>query len=134
MASSVTFVTLVPVRNMSRAIQFYSKKLDGKVVMRGTGAMKNYWAAMRLAGHDIWLVTPDKPEKRSLSYTTLVVKNAKRYVQGLQKRGVKFEKAERMGPDTVVDGPIASNDYGASAFFKDPEGNLWMVFQNPAGM
>jgi uncharacterized glyoxalase superfamily protein PhnB len=134
MATSPTFVTLVPIRNMSRAVRFYSKQLGGKVVMRGTGEMKNSWAAMRLAGHDIWLISPDKREKRSLAYMTLLVKNAKQYTQKLKRLGVKFERATRMGPDSEVDGSVTVTPYGSTAFFKDPEGNLWMVFQAPVGM
>jgi uncharacterized glyoxalase superfamily protein PhnB len=134
MGAQPSFVTLVPIKNMSRAVRFYVNKLGGKVTMRGTGAMKNFWSSMRIAGHDVWLIAPEKREKRSLAYTTLVVGNAKRYVQSLQKRGVKFERAQRMGPDSKTDGPLLIARYGTSAFFKDPEGNLWMVWQNPPGM
>jgi uncharacterized glyoxalase superfamily protein PhnB len=131
MANSVNFVTLVPIRNMSRAIRFYTKQLGGQVTMRGTGEMKNDWASMRIAGHDVWLVNPEKREKRSLAYMTLLVKDAKRYVRALQKRKVKFERAQRMGPGSTVEGPLTVSPYGSSAFFKDPEGNLWMVFEGP---
>ena len=134
MAKSAEFVTLIPIRNMSRAVRFYSKQLGGKVTMRGTGDMKNAWASMRIAGHHVWLVAPDKREKRTLAYATLLVSNAKRYVKSLQQRGVKFQRGESMGPDSKVDGPVVSTPYGTSAFFKDPEGNLWMVFEAPGGM
>ncbi|HXW67322.1 MAG TPA: VOC family protein [Thermoplasmata archaeon] len=134
MAKSVEFVTLIPIRNMSRAIRFYTKQLGGRVTMRGTGEMRNSWTAMSIADHNVWLVSPDKREKRSLSYMTLIVKNAKRYVKSLQRRGVSFQRGESMGPGSKVEGPVVSTPYGTSAFFKDPEGNLWMVFQVPAGM
>ncbi|HXW35966.1 MAG TPA: VOC family protein [Acidimicrobiales bacterium] len=134
MANSVQFVTLIPIRNMTRAIRFYSKQLGGKLTMRGTGAMKNSWASMKVAGHHVWLISPDRREKRNLAYMTLIVPNAKRYVKSLQSRGVKFQRGEPMGPGTTVDGPVVSSPYGTSAFFKDPEGNLWMVFEIPAGM
>jgi len=134
MAKSVEFVTLIPIRNMSRAVRFYSKQLGGKVTMRGTGAMRNSWASMSIAGHNVWLVAPDKREKRSLAYTTLVVKNAKRYVGALQRRGVRFQRGESVGPGSKVDGPVVSNPYGTTAFFKDPEGNLWMIFEIPSRM
>jgi catechol 2,3-dioxygenase-like lactoylglutathione lyase family enzyme len=134
MAKSAEFVTLVPIRNMTRAIRFYTKQLGGRLVMRGTGTMKNYWASMNVAGHQIWLVAPQKREKRSLAYMTLVVKDAKRFVRALQRRGVKFNRAEPMSPDSKVDGPLVVEKYGTSAFFKDPEGNLWMVWQNSSWM
>jgi uncharacterized glyoxalase superfamily protein PhnB len=131
MADSASFVTLVPIRNMTRAIKFYTDRLGGKLTMRGTGDMKDGWASMRLAGHDVWLISPEKREKRTLAYTTLVVKNAKSYVKALQKKGVKFQRATPMGPGSTVDGPLVVNPYGTSAFFKDSEDNLWMVWQNP---
>ena len=134
MAASVDFVTLIPIRNMSRAVRFYSKQLGGKVTMRGTGEMRNSWCSMKIAQHHVWLVAPDKREKRNLAYMTLIVKDAKRYVKSLQRRGVRFQKGESMGPGSTVEGPVVSAPYGTSAFFKDPEGNLWMVFEIPRGM
>jgi hypothetical protein len=35
-----------------------------------------------------------------------------------------------MSKETKVEGPIAYESFGASAFFKDSEGNLLMVWQN----
>ena len=35
-----------------------------------------------------------------------------------------------MGPKSRVEGPIAFETFGAAAFFKDPEGNLLMIWQN----
>jgi hypothetical protein len=134
MAATVSFVTLVPIRNMTRAIRYYTKQLSGKLVMRGTGDMKDGWAAMKIAGHDVWLISPDKREKRSLAYMTLLVKDARRYVKALQKRGVKFERPEKMGPGSTIDGAVSVSPYGSNAFFKDSEGNLWMVFEPPVGM
>jgi predicted enzyme related to lactoylglutathione lyase len=123
-------VTLVPIRKMDRAIKFFSSKLGGKVKDRARGPMKNFWASMKIGGVEVWLIAPSKREKRSLAYTTLLVRDIKRYVGGLQRKGVKFEKAERMGPETKIDGVVATDQFGAAAFFKDSEANLWMVWQN----
>lgn len=130
MAAGMRVATLMPVRKMSRAISFYTKTLGGKLNARGEGEMKDFWASVRLAGSEIWLVAPGKPEKRKLAYTTLIVPNIKRTVAALTKKRVKFDKAERMGPETRVEGPIAFEPFGASAFFKDSEGNLLMVWQD----
>lgn len=130
MATGPRMVTLVPIRKMDRAIKFFSAKLSGKVKERARGPMRNFWASMKIGGAEVWLVAPSKREKRSLAYMTLLVRDIKRYVGGLQRKGVKFEKAERMGPDTKIDGAIATDQFGAAAFFKDTEGNLWMVWQN----
>ncbi len=125
-----TLATLMPIRNMDRAIRFYTTKLGAKLVYRGEGEMKNYWASIRLGGVDIWLVAPDTREARKLSYHTLLVKRIQAVVAGLQKKGVKFEKGEKSPTSVKVDGPIVWEPFGGSAFFKDPEGNLLMVWQN----
>jgi len=123
-------VTLIPIRKMSRAIKFYTKGMGGKLLNRGRGAMRDSWASVRLGDAEVWLITPSKREKRTLAYSTFVVKNIKVYVRGLQGRGVKFQRAQRMGPDSRVEGPVTYESFGASAFFKDTEGNVLMAWQN----
>jgi catechol 2,3-dioxygenase-like lactoylglutathione lyase family enzyme len=126
--------TLVPVRNMNRAVKFYTKTLGGRVAYRGEGQMRNMFASLVLGKDEVWLITPDKREKRTLAYTSFVVKNIKSFVRGLQRKGVRFQRAQRVGPETKVDGPIAYESFGASAFFKDTEGNLMMVWQGGSSM
>ncbi|EQD52010.1 glyoxalase/bleomycin resistance protein/dioxygenase [mine drainage metagenome] len=130
MAAGTQWVTLVPISNMNRAIRFYTKALGGKVVYRGRGAMRNFWAALKIGGSDIWLVAPQKREKRSLAYSVLLVKNARSTVARLKAKGVKFRRPERMSRESKVDGSITYDSFGASAFFKDTEGNLLMLWQN----
>jgi len=128
--SNAHYATIIPIKKMSRALKFYTESLGGKVLYRGEGDMKDSWAAVRIAKADFWLVTPEKWEKRELSYSVFLVKDVKRTVKDLQKTGVKFEPGEKMGEGSRVEGPIAYDSYAASAFFKDTEGNLLMVWQN----
>jgi|HubBroStandDraft_1064217.scaffolds.fasta_scaffold00229_13 catechol 2,3-dioxygenase-like lactoylglutathione lyase family enzyme len=130
MFASARMVSLIPVRNMQRAIKFYTKKLGAKVVFRARGPMKNYWASLRLGKVDVWFVAPDKIEKRSLAYHTFVVKSVRTAVKGLQKKGVKFEKGQKTPSSTSIEGPITWEPFGGAAFFRDTEGNLLMVWQN----
>jgi predicted enzyme related to lactoylglutathione lyase len=130
MLAKARVVTIMPIRKMDRALRFYTRSLGGKLVERGRGEMRNGWASVRLLGHDFWLIAPPEREKRRLAYTLLLVKDVKRAVRELQKKGAKFQRAERMGPETKVEGPIAFDSYGATAFFKDTEGNLLMLWQN----
>jgi len=134
MAAKADLVTLMPISNMNRALKFYTKGLGAKLLYRARGAMKDDWASIKLGGQEIWLITPSKREKRSLAYTALVVKNIKSAVKGLKAGGVKFQKAEKWSETTRVDGPIAFEEWGGSAFFKDTEGNLLMLWQNTPGM
>jgi predicted enzyme related to lactoylglutathione lyase len=115
---------------MDRAVKFYTETLGGKVLMRDTGEMKDMWASIKLAGSEFWLITPDKQEKRELSYSVFAVKDITTAVRDLKAKGVKFSRAERMSKETKVEGPIARDaGMGASAFFKDSEGNLLMLFE-----
>ena len=130
MFSEARLATLMPIRDMDRAIKFYTKALGGRLQFRGEGEMKDFWASMKLGANEIWLIAPQKREKRTMAYSTFLVKNIKSAVNELKRKGVKFQRAERMGPETRIEGPIAFESFGASAFFKDSEGNLMMVWQN----
>lgn len=129
MAIRAELATLIPIRNMSRALKFYTKTLGAKVNFRGRGSMKNFWASLQLGGCEVWLITPSKQEKRTLAYTTLIVKNIRSVVKQLAKRRVSFQRPVRMSPKTRIEGPIAFEPFGAAAFFKDTEGNLLMLWQ-----
>lgn len=131
MLSKADFATLVPIRNMNRALKFYTKTLGGSLNMRPPGEMKNSWASVSLGKTEFWLIRPEKHEKRDLAYSTFVVKDIKKTVGGLKKKRVKFLPAERMGADSKIDGPISYSPYGASAIIKDSEGNLLMLWENP---
>jgi len=134
MISKAQLATLVPIRDMNRAIKFYTKSLGGKLRYRGKGAMRDFWATLKLGPNEIWLIAPQKREKRTMAYSTFLVKNIKSAVNELKRKGVKFQRAERMGPETRIEGPIAFESFGASAFFKDSEGNLLMIWQNDPPM
>jgi len=130
MLSEAGFATLVPIRNMERAIKFYTDTLGGSLNMRAEGEMKNYWASVNVGNSEFWLVKPEKREKRNLAYSTFIVKDIKQAVGNLKGKGVKFLRAEKMGPDSKIDGAVTFSPYGAEAFFKDSEGNLSMLWEN----
>lgn len=133
--SDARLATLVPIRNMDRAVKFYTESLGGKLTYRATeGVMKDSWASVKIGRNEFWLIAPEIHEKRSLAYSTFVVKDIRSVVSDLKSRGVKFSRAERMSEETKIEGPIALDSVGASAFLKDSEGNLLMIWQNvPSG-
>ncbi len=126
-----THVSLIPIKNMNRAIKFYTNALSAVVNMRGTGDMKDGWASISVGKAELWLIVPAKRESMKFAYNVFKVKNIRTAVKSLRNRSVKFETAEEMGPGSKVDGPITYSPYGASAFFKDSEGNMLMLFQEP---
>ena len=131
MLTKAGFATLVVIRDMDRAIKFYTKTLGGKLKERAPGDMKDMWASVKIGKEDFWLINPPGPrqKKLDLAFSTFVVKDLKQEVQSLQKKGVRFQRAEKMDENTKVDGPIAIDAIGATAFFKDSEGNLLMLWQ-----
>jgi len=130
MLSKATFATLVPIKNMDRAIKFYTKALGGSLNMRAPGDMRNSWASVNVGKSEFWMVRPGKREKRDLAYSTFVVKDIKKTVAGLKKKRVRFLPGEKMDRDSRVEGPIVYSPYGAGAMFRDSEGNLFMLWEN----
>jgi predicted enzyme related to lactoylglutathione lyase len=130
--SESNVVIIVPIEDLDRAIKFYTETLGGELTMRAEGDMNDMWASLNIGKTEFWLTKPEKHEKRELAYNAHVVKNIRETVSGLQRKGVIFEPAELMRPDTKIEGPISVTPYGAAAFFKDSEGNLLMVFENPS--
>lgn len=132
--SEAGYATLIPIRDMDRALKFYTEALGGKLLYRGEGDMKDDWASVKLGNEEFWLITPSAREKRALSYSAFLVKDIKAVVDELKGRGVKFQRGEKMSKESRVEGPITYESFGASAFFKDSEGNLLMVWQNEPPM
>jgi predicted enzyme related to lactoylglutathione lyase len=125
------FATMVVIRDMDRAIRFYTKTLGGKLSQRAPGEMKNMWAEVKIGQELFWLVNPPgKREKRSeVAYNTFIVKDIRSSIADLRKRGVRFFKGEKMDENTKVEGPVSSDAFGSTAFFNDSEGNLMMLWQ-----
>jgi catechol 2,3-dioxygenase-like lactoylglutathione lyase family enzyme len=122
--------TLIPVRKMDRAVKFYTETLGGKLLNRMEGEMKDFWASVEVSGSEFWLVSPEEREKRALAYDAFLVEDIKAAVTELKGKGVKFNRGEKTSKKSKVEGPITYDEgMGATAFFKDSEGNLLMLFQ-----
>jgi len=129
LSDSSTYATLLPVKNMDRAVKFYTETLGGKLLSRMDGDMKDFWASVKVSKSEFWLITPPEKETRALAYSAFLVKDIRSAVADLKEKGVKFQRAEKNEMTTKVEGPISFDSVGAVAFFKDTEGNLLMLFQ-----
>jgi len=129
LSESSTYATLLPVRNMDRAIKFYTETLGGKLLSRADGDMKDFWASIKVSKSEFWLISPPEKEKRTLAYSAFVVKDIRAAVADLKGKGIKFQRAEKNSKETKIEGPIMFDTIGAVAFFKDTEGNVLMLFQ-----
>jgi predicted enzyme related to lactoylglutathione lyase len=125
-----THATLIPVKDMDRAVKFYTKTLGGKLLQRDKGEMKDFWASIKVSKSEFWLVSPEEQEKLELAYSVFVVEDVKAVVDDLKGKGVRFSRGEKTGKDSKVVGPITYDSMGAMAFFKDSEGNLLMLWQS----
>ena len=126
MLSKASYATLVPVKNMKRAVKFYTENLGGKLNMKA----EKEFASINIGKNQFWLIIPSIEEKRELAYSSFLVDDIKATVADLKKNGVKLQKAEKMGAKSKVEGPITYESFGAAAFFNDSEGNLQMLWQN----
>jgi catechol 2,3-dioxygenase-like lactoylglutathione lyase family enzyme len=130
MLSKSKFAVMIPIRNMNRALRFYRGKLGGKLNMRGQGDMKDSWASVTVGKTEFWLVRPERHEARKLAYNVFLIRGIGNVVAEMKRKGVKFVPGEKAGPDTKVEGPITYMPWGAaSAFFRDTEGNLLMLWE-----
>ena len=118
---------------MDRAINFYTKTLGGRIEGRAERDMKDMWASVKVGKESFWLVkqSDTRTKKPDLAFSTFIVQNIKSEVALLRKRGAKFDPPEHNEWTTRVDGPISYDSIGATAFLKDTEGNLLMIFQAP---
>jgi predicted enzyme related to lactoylglutathione lyase len=124
------FAALIPIKDLDRAIRFYTETLGGKLKERGEGEMADSWASVTVSKAELWLVKPQKREKMTLAYNVFIVDDLKGTVASLSEAGARFNPGEKMGPGTTVDGPITTMPWGAkSAFLKDTEGNLLMLWE-----
>jgi predicted enzyme related to lactoylglutathione lyase len=130
MLDKSALVTFVTVKKMERAVKFYTESLGGKLVAKGKDEMEGSWASVKIGKAEFWLVVPEAWEERELAYNAFVVDDIKTAVADLRSRGVKFSRAEKMTPDTRIEGPISHHDWGSEAFFKDSEGNQLMLWQS----
>jgi predicted enzyme related to lactoylglutathione lyase len=121
---------LVTVKKMERAVKFYTEALGGKLLSKAEGDMADSFASIKVGKTEFWLIIPDTWEKRELAYSAFVVDDIKATVDALKSKGVRFSRAEKVTPDTKIDGPIARHKWGAEAFFKDSEGNQLMLWQS----
>src|SRR5579872_6549805 len=132
MLDKAGFATFITIKDMERAIKFY-KKLGGKVQSRASGDMKDSWASLKIGREEFWLVKPPgrQPKKPDLAFNAFIVKDLRKEVQDLRKKGVRFQKAEKMDESsTIIDGVISAGAFGSTSFFNDSEGNLMMLWQN----
>lgn len=109
----------IPVRDQDRALEFYTAKLGFELATDQPFTEEQRWIELRIPGAEtrIVLFTPDAHKDRvgTFSHVTFYADNVERTYQELSARGVEFT------------GPPKAADWGSSAIFKDPDGNIFVL-------
>ena len=126
MLSKAAVTTILPVKDMKRARDFYQNKLG--LEPKGFAADGNYLFACGGPGH-IALIT--KPEGTKAEHTALSfeVDGIEKVIEQLKAQGVVFEDYDFPNLKTVDHVCVLGSD--KAAWFKDTEGNYLCVHEGP---
>ena len=114
----------IPVKDLSRAREFYEKKLGFRPLdARSIGVTYEFAKGTRCFMYP----TPNAGTSKA-SQAFWEVADLEREVADLKRRGVTFEEYDMPQIHTVHG--IASGDEGKAAWFKDTEGNIMALIQN----
>jgi predicted enzyme related to lactoylglutathione lyase len=112
--------TTVPVRDQSRALEFYTKKLGFKV-FTDQPMGESRWIELQVPGGEtmlvLWHQADHKPGSDHTPALVFVADNVEATYKELQAKGVEFTQPPKKAP------------WGEHAIFKDSEGNL-VLFGN----
>jgi catechol 2,3-dioxygenase-like lactoylglutathione lyase family enzyme len=114
----------LPVKDLSRARQFYEQKLGFKPKRELNGGVVYEFAGATAC---FMYPTPNAGTSRA-SQAFWQVEDVEREVAELKSKGVVFEEYDMPGLKTK-DG-IAAMGGAKSAWFKDPEGNILAIVQS----
>lgn len=124
MLTQAAVTTILPVKEMSRAREFYEKRLG--LAPKGFAADGNFLFA---CGGSAMIALIPKPQGTRSEHTALSfeVDDVDAEVKQLEKRGVVFEDYDLPGLKTVEHVCVVGSD--KAAWFKDTEGNILCVHQ-----
>jgi catechol 2,3-dioxygenase-like lactoylglutathione lyase family enzyme len=111
-------VVSIPVRDQSKALEFYTKKLGFQIMTdQPFGAQR--WIELGIPGSEtkIALFTPPGQESRIGTFSNIgfIADDMEQTYNTLSERGVEFEK------------PPKKESWGTSAVFRDLDGNTFAL-------
>lgn len=124
--SKAVVTTILPVKDMNRAREFYEKKLG--LEPKGFAADGNYLFA---CGGEAQIALIAKPEGTRAEHTALSfeVTGIERVISELKSTGIEFESYDFPNLRTVDHICVLGSD--KAAWFKDSEGNYLCVHEGP---
>jgi catechol 2,3-dioxygenase-like lactoylglutathione lyase family enzyme len=122
MIKAVKFVS-IPVRDQSRALDFYTKKLGFQILTDQPMGEGQRWLELAIPGAETKVVlfaqrveqTGHETGAGTFSNITFMSDNVEKTYQELSARGVDFER------------PPKKEQWGTSAIFKDLDGNIFLL-------
>ena len=118
MIKGVKFAS-IPVRDQKKALAFFTEKLGFKVATDQPFNDQQRWIELSIPGAPtrIVLFTPPGQEDRVGTFSNVVFysDNVEHTYEQLDAKGVEFTQ------------PPKKEDWGVSAMFKDPDGNIFLI-------
>ncbi|MBI3530697.1 MAG: VOC family protein [Betaproteobacteria bacterium] len=126
MLTKAVVTTILPVKDMARARDFYENKLG--LEPKGFAADGNYLFA---CGGDAHIALITKPEGTKAEHTALSfeVRGIERVISELKAEGIVFEDYDFPNLRTVDHVCVLGSE--KAAWFKDSEGNYLCVHEGP---
>jgi predicted enzyme related to lactoylglutathione lyase len=119
MLSTAPAIATIPYRGLKTALTFYAKKLG---LRREAGSVKDGYLEFKAGkGTTLTLFESSSRKKSDNTAVTFEVKDLRREMAVLRKRGLEFEEYDLPGIKTV-DG--VAKGMGLNAWLKDPDGNV----------
>jgi catechol 2,3-dioxygenase-like lactoylglutathione lyase family enzyme len=124
MLSTASVTTILPVKDMTRAREFYEHRLG----LKGLGFAADGNFLLACAGSATIALIP-KPQGTKAEHTALSfeVEDIVKAIEQLERRGVVFEDYDLPGLKTVDHVCVLGSD--KTAWFQDTEGNILCIHQ-----
>jgi catechol 2,3-dioxygenase-like lactoylglutathione lyase family enzyme len=117
-------VAVIPVHDLGKAQTFYEKMLGLKPLKGARPGGELLYSI----GETELSVYATRAELGGATKVTVIVQDLKKEMGELRNHGITFEDFD-VGDFKTTDG-MAEDEYGKSAWFKDPEGN-WIALAEP---
>jgi predicted enzyme related to lactoylglutathione lyase len=115
----------IPAQDVARARQFYEQKLGFRPELEEAGGV-----VYRFGSETACFLYPTSNAGTSqASQAFWLVDDIEREMAELRGRGVKFEEYDT--PDMKTENGISTGRGARAAWFKDTEGNIMAIVQNP---
>ena len=116
----------IPAKDLSRAREFYEKKVGLKAKQEMNGGVVYEFGK----GTACFLYPTPNAGTSKASQAFWSVGDVEREVAALRERGVSFLRYDEMPGKKSMDGLVVENGGAKAAWFQDSEGNIMAITQN----